>query len=82
MRFYFGGIVLTLMVLLVVGAWRLRTRRVTLGPGAAAMMHELMADDRRAAIDVMIEERTGERDPEDRDGNFPELAALKRQKSN
>jgi hypothetical protein len=82
MRFYFGGIVFALMVWLVVGAWRLRRKRVTLGPGAAGMMYELMADDRRAAIEIIVEERAAERDPEDRDGNLPELAALKRRKSN
>jgi hypothetical protein len=70
---YVGGFIFVLLIWLFVGAWRLRTRRVTLGPAAAATMHELMADDRRAAVEIILEERTGERDPEDRDGNLPEL---------
>ncbi len=70
---YIGGIYLLLMVALVVGAWRLRRKHVTPGPAAAAMMHEILSDDRRAAIEIIIGERTGERDPEDRDGNLPEL---------
>ena len=72
-------IVISLLILwLVIGAWRLRRKRVTLGPGAAAMMHEILNDDKRAAVEIILEERTGERDPEDRDGNLPELGKPKR----
>jgi hypothetical protein len=39
------------------------------------MMTELLDDRRRAAIEIILEERTGERDVEDRDGNLPDLAA-------
>jgi hypothetical protein len=38
-----------------------------------ATMHELLSKDRRAAVQIILEERTGERDPEDRDGNVPDL---------
>jgi hypothetical protein len=65
------------MLWLVVGAWRLRRRRVTPGAAAAGMMHELLSEERRAAIEVIVEERTGYRDPEDRDGNFLNLADWK-----
>lgn len=71
---YFSAVIVLLMLWLVIGAWRLRRRRVTIGPAAAAMMHEILNDDRRAAIEIILEERAGERDPEDRDGNLPELA--------
>ena len=67
------GIIWLLIIWLVVGAWRLRSRRVTIGPGAAGAIDELLDDRRRAAIEIIIEERTGERDPEDRDGNLPDL---------
>lgn len=73
MGYYLSGIIFLLMIWLLVGAWRLRSRRVTLGPAAAATMDELMNDERRAAVEIILEERTGERDPEDRDGNLPEL---------
>jgi len=46
---------------------------VTLGPAAAASMHDLLNDDRCAAIEIMLEERAAARDPEDRDGNLPDL---------
>ena len=36
-------------------------------------MEMLFDDQRRAAVEVILEERTGERDPEDKDGNLPQL---------
>jgi hypothetical protein len=59
---------------LVAGAWRLRRRSSRPGPAASGSMDMLLDDRRRAAIEVILEERTGERDPEDTDGNLPELA--------
>ena len=78
MEHYVSGVIFVLMVWLVVGAWRLRRKRLTVGPAAAAMMHEMLNDDRRAAVEIIPEERTGERDPEDRDGNLPDLEEPKR----
>jgi hypothetical protein len=68
-----SGVICLLILWLVIGAWRLRRRRVTVGPAAAAAMHEILNDDRRAAVEIILEERTGERDPEDRDGDLPDL---------
>ena len=62
-----------LMLCLVIGAWRVTKRRARPGPAAASMMNEMLIQDRRAAVEIILEERTGERDPEDRDGNLPEL---------
>jgi hypothetical protein len=73
MRAYGTIVVWGLIVWLVFGAWRLRKRHVTPGAAAAAAMNELLIEDRRAAVEVIIEERTGEKDPEDRDGNLPDL---------
>lgn len=73
MERYVSVVTWLLILWLVIGAWRLRRRRVTLGPAAAAVMHEILNDDRRAAVEIILEERTGERDPEDRDGNLPDL---------
>jgi hypothetical protein len=74
MGFYLDLIVTFLLMWLVVGAWRLRKRRVTIGPAAGAAMNDLLDDQRRAAIEIILEERAAERDPEDRDGNLPRLA--------
>jgi hypothetical protein len=37
------------------------------------MMNEILNDERRAAIEIIVEEKTGYRDPEDRDGSLPDL---------
>lgn len=58
---------------LLIGTWRLRRRRVTLGPGAAGMLDQSHDKDKKAAIEIIVEEKTGARDPEDADGNLPDL---------
>lgn len=75
MEHYFTAGYLLFALFLIIGAWRLRSRSVTVGPAAGAVMTELLDDRRRAAIEIILEERTGERDVEDRDGNLPDLAA-------
>lgn len=70
------GIVLT--VLLIVAFVRLRKRRGRIGAGAAGMIYDMINEDKRNAIEIIVEERTAERDPEDRDGNLPELENPKR----
>jgi hypothetical protein len=75
MQLYVDVIITLLLVWLMVGAWRLRKRRVSVGPAAAAAMNDLLDDQRRAAIEIILEERAAARDPEDRDGNLPRLAA-------
>jgi len=74
MRLYLDVIVTLLLMWLVAGAWRLRKRRVTVGPAAGAAMNGLLDDQRRAAIEIILEKRAAARDPEDRDGNLPQLA--------
>ena len=75
MRAYTSLIYVGLVVWLLVAVWRLRTRRSTPGSAMTASMEMLFDDTRRAAIQVIVEERTGERDPEDKDGNLPDLAS-------
>jgi len=43
------------------------------GSAAAGAFYDLLNEDKRKAIEVIVEERAGERDPEDRDGNLPDL---------
>ena len=80
-----GNIVLAvyvvLVVWLVVGVWRLtrrRGKRVTPGTAMLASMDALFDDTRRAAVEVIVEERTGEHDPEDKDGDLPQLEGPRR----
>ncbi len=73
MKYYLAAVIWLLAIWLVAGAWRLRKKRVSVGPGAGGAMFELLDDQRRAALEIIAEDRAAERDPEDRDGNLPEL---------
>ena len=59
-----------LIVWLIVGAWRLGRRRIRPGTAFLSSMEGLFDDNRRAAAELIIEERTGYRDPEDREGQW------------
>jgi hypothetical protein len=52
-----------------------RPRRNGSGVGAAAAgsIYDLLNEDKRKAVEILVEERAGARDPEDRDGNLPDL---------
>jgi hypothetical protein len=47
------------------------------GHAAAGTVYELLNEDRRNAIEIIIEERAEWRDPEDRDGDLPQLESPK-----
>jgi hypothetical protein len=70
---YVSGGVALVMILFLVAAWRLRRRQTTLGAAGAATLHGLLSQDRRAAVEIILEERAAAHDPEDRDGNLPDL---------
>ena len=54
-------------------AGRPRTRRRGPGAGAAGAVYELLNEDRRRALEIIVEERAAATDPEHTDGNLPEL---------
>ena len=43
------------------------------GPGVAGTVYELLNEERRKAIEIIVEQRAEERDPERAAGNLPEL---------
>jgi MYXO-CTERM domain-containing protein len=53
---------------------RQRRRRTHLGAGAAGAVYGMLNEDRRNAIEIILEEKAAAGDPEDRDGNLPDLA--------
>ena len=50
------------------GRWRHRPGAITAGA-----IYDLLNEDRRKAIEMVVEGRAEARDPEDRDGNLPDL---------
>jgi hypothetical protein len=62
---------------------RRKRRSGTVGPGAAGAMYELLSEDRRKAVEIIVEQGAEKRRPEYPDGNLPELDDPKpKQKSN
>lgn len=49
------------------------------GTGATGAVYELLSDDKRNAIAIILEGRAEYRDPENRDGDLPQLERHKTQ---
>ena len=66
---------LVAVVLLILAARKMRRtrRRGGIGTAAAGTMYDWLNEDKRKAIDIIVEERAEARDPEDKDGNLPDL---------
>jgi hypothetical protein len=64
------------IVLLMVAARRIRRqrRRGGIGSAGAGTVHDWMHEEKRKAVEIVVEGRAAARDPEDRDGNLPDLA--------
>jgi hypothetical protein len=78
----FVGIAFLLAMLIVVGLARRRSqggtgtrRRRAGGVGSAAMgsVYDLLNEDKRRAIEIIVEEKAEERRPEYPDGDLPQL---------
>jgi hypothetical protein len=52
---------------------RQRRRRRRVGAGAAGSVYDWLNEDKQHAVEIIVEERAGARDPEDREGNLPAL---------
>jgi len=57
---------------------RQRRRRGRVGSGAAGGVYDWLNQEKRNAVEIIVEERAGARDPEDRDGNLPDLEKTRR----
>jgi len=67
---------LVAIVLLVV-AWlrsRQQRRRGGVGSAAAGAVYDWLNEDKRKAVEIVVEGRAEARDPESADGNLPDLA--------
>jgi hypothetical protein len=68
-------------IVLVVAVFRKRRSgtRMRVGPGAAGTIYDMLNEDKRKAVEIIVEHRAEARDPEDRDGNLPDLAGPPKQ---
>ena len=64
-------LVAVIVVILLFSVQRKGRRQV--GAGASGSVYDMLNEDKRNAVEIIVEERAGARDPEDRDGNLPEL---------
>jgi hypothetical protein len=48
-------------------------RRSGIGSAAVGTMYDFLNEDKRRAIEIVVEEKAEARDPEDKDGNLPDL---------
>lgn len=69
------------LIAVAISAWRRRRLRGSIGPGAAGAVYDLLNADKRAALEIVVDERASYRDPEDRDGDLPQLENRKRARS-
>ena len=76
---------LVLLAAVVVLVWKAFSRRRQghgpaggIGPGAYGSVYDLLNQDKRNAIELIVEDKAGARDPEDADGNLPDLESPKR----
>jgi hypothetical protein len=69
---------IVLLFLLIAGIIQVRrkrrgTRTFDVGAGAYGTVYDLLNQDKRNAIELIVEQKAEARDPEDADGNLPEL---------
>lgn len=70
---------MVVLAVIAAGLWRAgrppRGRsRPSVGTGASGAIYDLLNEDKRKAIEIIVEQRAEARDPEDADGNLPDLA--------
>jgi hypothetical protein len=76
-----GGAIWLLAILLLILAVRKtrgQRRRGGVGTGAAGAVYDLLNEDKRKAVEIIVEQRAEAQDPEDREGNLPDLDSPKR----
>lgn len=64
-------VVIGVIVLMLISA--MRPRRRAPGPAALGSMYDFLHEDKRKALEIVVEQRAAERDEEHVDGNLPDL---------
>jgi len=76
-----GGVLLVFLAVIIASVYskgRGGGRSSGPGPGVSGAVYDLLNQDKRNAIELIVEEKAGARDPEDADGNLPDLEQPKR----
>ena len=76
-----GAVIWAIAIILLIVAVRKtrgRRRRGGVGTAAAGTVYDLLNEDKRNAVEIIVEERAAARDPEDKDGNLPDLEKPRR----
>ncbi len=66
-------LVVVLVIVVVASQMRRSRRRGGIGTAAVGTVYDMLSEDRRNAVEIIVEERAEARDPEDKDGNLPAL---------
>jgi hypothetical protein len=70
--------ILMLIVFCAAAVKVMRRRGSRFGAGAAGTVYELLNEEKRKAIEIIVEERAEERDAETVDGDLPQLESPER----
>jgi hypothetical protein len=69
-----AAVIWLIAIVLLIHAFRQkRRRRRGISASAAGAIYGWLNDDKRQALEIIVEKRAEARDPEDRDGNLPDL---------
>ena len=66
---------LAVIVAVVIALRGRRHKRLRPGPGTIGTVYDWLNEDKRHAVELIVEQRAEARDPEDKDGNLPDLEA-------
>ena len=70
--------IVAIVILLIASRRARKRRRLGVGAGSVGTVYDWLNEDKRRAVEVVVEGRAEARDPEDRDGNLPDLEDPKR----
>jgi hypothetical protein len=66
-------LLVVLVIVVVTTLMRRSRRRGGIGTAAVGTVYDMLSEDRRNAVEIIVEQRAEARDPEDKDGHLPAL---------